>query len=197
MDKLLEKIKDLKSDDKQKYAIIIVLLTENIQSDGGRGIYFLVGTYPDLNTAEIIKSDIIKTYGQLPIKIVPTCEWNILNSRGVNSDAPNIETKDETKNETKNETRTNEGIKKETEMDKYIHKLYLAIRNKVLIDDLKSQIDERTVKMRANIEEIKIMNKDYPNFKEECIDILKEKFTKNGETEVLDQFLKEFKKLEI
>jgi len=99
----------------QEYTVIITLFTNTIQNDGGRGTYFIVGSFPKLTTCIKIKNNLINEYGinSNNINIIETCHWNPLGPT-VDITKKDSTKKDSTKKDsTKKDSTKNENNEKE------------------------------------------------------------------------------------
>lgn len=191
--KIIEIASEVQSVKDQEYAVIITLFTDKIQEDGGRGTYFIVGTYPKIKTCKKVKETLVNEYGLQAdnVNIIETCHWNPLGLPvDINKEA------DDKKG--KNGTDGKQGhIDEDSEINEYIYKIYLTIKNKLHIDTLKKELVEYENKFSESVHDLKNRDKVSPHLRESWIPILSKKMSENGEHDALKQILDEYKNLNI
>lgn len=181
----------------QEYTVLITIFTQEIQEDKGHGIQYVVGAYPEMKTCEKIRKTLVNEYQIKPehITIVDTCKWIPLRP---NFDGPKGTEGSENPEGSKEQPETTTGSEgSKTLLDEYIYKIYLTIKHKTQIDELKQELPVQTNKYDQLIQELRIMTKEHPEFKDTWIPVLTKRMTENGDLMALNQILEEYKNLDL
>lgn len=186
-DQLIRVAAKLPSPKNQEYSLVITIFTKEIQEDGGRGIYYIAGTYEKEKECTRIKESLITDCGINPqhINIVKTGKWN-----------PLMPT-EETIEKKESSTSSKEEVEQRAPIDDYIYKIYLTIKNKLEVESLKKEVLAKKSKFEKYKDELIQETNSHPEFKDSWVSVLTKRMESNGETLALKQILEEYKKLDL
>ena len=74
-----KKIKDIRSRPGQEFCVMAYFLTDKISPEGSRGMWFLVGTFPQPDMAIKEAESLIRKTGINSIYAMQTCDWQEIN----------------------------------------------------------------------------------------------------------------------
>jgi len=204
--------KDYKPLDNQKYCVVTYVIVNEVVN-GLHGMWFFVGTYKTAKKANKVAIDIIKKYNIQSTYAMPVCQWREIdeNFKPDKTIFVGDEKKENEKNLGKMIDHEQKRLKKEFEkqaelrqdLEKdnekmldpesvqfFTRKWFLLINKYRKIEEFRKIIEEEENKYNEMLNEVRELEKEYPNHKESWIDILKEKLQKRGEHESLENIIK-------
>ena len=194
----------------QEFCVITYFLTDEISPEGSRGMWFLIGTYPNDKMAIKKAKSVIQKTGLKSTYAMKTCSWEDINDKfqpnrifnvpyNLNAKLKKQHQKEYEKlfNQVKKDREINQEIsnEKKLELDPetveyYTHQWYLIIRLESHIEELQKNLKDTKEKLMVRKTNLLLAYEKHPDYEIKWIKQLENRLPKRDEEKLL-KFLKE------